>query len=43
MLNTNNEEKPVEITSCLKLEEPSLIYDYAWYPFMNSNDPDTSW
>ncbi len=30
-------------TPSLKLNEPEIIYDYEWYPFMSSNDPNTAW
>ena len=26
---------------CLKVKEPEIIYDYCWFPLMNSNDPET--
>ena len=29
--------------SALKMHEGETIYDYCWYPFMSSLDPDTCW
>lgn len=39
MLNT---ECCDEIVPSLKLVEPEIIYDYVWYPFMDSTDPATA-
>ncbi|CAF0809624.1 unnamed protein product [Brachionus calyciflorus] len=39
----NPEEQTVnEISPSLKMTEPEIIYDYAWYPYMNSHDPLTA-
>ena len=27
----------------LQMQEGETVYDYCWYPFMSSLDPDTCW
>ena len=34
-------ESPLELKDCLKVQEPGLIYDYCWWPLLNSQDPAT--
>ena len=29
--------------SVLEMHEGETVYDYCWYPFMSSLDPDTCW
>lgn len=33
----------VQLNPAVSVPESGLIYDYCWYPGMNSSDPDTSW
>jgi len=30
-------------SSVLKTKEGETVYDYCWYPYMSSMDPDTCW
>ncbi|KAM7424832.1 Telomerase Cajal body protein 1 [Porites harrisoni] len=32
-----------EMVSVLQMPEGETVYDYCWYPFMSSLDPDTCW
>lgn len=31
------------LTSAVHVKEGGMVYDYTWYPFMNSTEPATCW
>ncbi|XP_076800805.1 telomerase Cajal body protein 1-like [Clavelina lepadiformis] len=33
--------EPIALDACLKVQEPEIIYDFCWWPLMNSQDPAT--
>lgn len=38
------EDRPLDVLqSAVHVKEGGLVYDYCWYPFMNSNDSSTCW
>lgn len=37
-------ERPLDcLQSAVHIKEGGIVYDYCWFPFMNSNDPTTCW
>lgn len=37
-------DRPLDILqSAVHIKEGGIVYDYCWYPFMNSNDPASCW
>lgn len=37
-------ERPLDcLQSVVNIKEGGIVYDYCWFPFMNSNDPATCW
>lgn len=34
-------DEPLKLEACLKIKEPGTIYDFCWWPLMNSNEPVT--
>ena len=37
-------ERPLDcLQSAVHIKEGGIVYDYCWFPFMNSNDPATCW
>lgn len=32
-----------KLETAVHVKEGGTVYDYAWYPFMNSNTPETCW
>ena len=34
-------EQPLNLEACLVVHEPGLVYDYCWWPLMNSREPVT--
>ena len=34
-------ELPLQLGACLMIKEPGTVYDYCWWPLMNSNEPVT--
>lgn len=39
--NLENEEPEHDMSASLRMQAPDMIYDFSWYPFMNSSDPST--
>lgn len=38
------QDRPLDVLqSAVHVKEGGLVYDYCWYPFMNSNVPTTCW
>lgn len=41
---TVNDERPVDLlNSAVHVNGAAIVYDYCWYPFMNSTDPQSCW
>lgn len=37
-------DRPLDcLQSAVHIKEGGIVYDYCWFPFMNSNDPGTCW
>lgn len=37
-------DRPLDcLQSAVHIKEGGIVYDYCWFPFMNSNDPATCW
>jgi len=39
--NLDNIENLIALSDCLRVKESGLVYDYCWWPLMNSRDPST--
>lgn len=41
---TVSDDRPLDcLQSAVHIKEGGIVYDYCWFPFMNSNDPATCW
>nr|CAB3267763.1 telomerase Cajal body protein 1-like [Phallusia mammillata] len=42
LLNNNyKNEQPYELKECFSVKEPETVYDFCWWPLMNSQSPET--
>lgn len=43
-VDTVSAERPLDcLQSAVHIKEGGIVYDYCWFPFMNSNNPATCW
>lgn len=43
-VDTVSSERPLDcLQSAVHIKEGGIVYDYCWFPFMNSGDPATCW
>lgn len=43
-VDTVSSERPLDcLQSVVHIKEGGIVYDYCWFPFMNSGDPATCW
>lgn len=41
---TVNDDRPIDLlNSAVHVNEAGIVYDYGWYPYMNSSDPSSCW